>query len=199
MDGLSTFADCDCRGRTCCKARSHRLNSWPTSPSSQRHGHLCPVAEPAAGTLCHDEAVTEDFEPALAPELLVTDLHRGIEFWSGACGFELRYSRPEERFAYIALGKAHVMLEQVGVGRNWVTSELEAPLGRGINLQISVPDTGEIVKTLELAGVELFIQPETRWYQMIDGEAGVKQFLVTDPDGYLIRFQSSIGRRPIVR
>jgi catechol 2,3-dioxygenase-like lactoylglutathione lyase family enzyme len=156
-------------------------------------------AEPAAGTLCHDEAVTEDFEPALVPELLVTDLHRSIEFWCGACGFELRYSRPEERFAYIALGKAHVMLEQVGVGRNWVTSELEAPLGRGINFQISVPDTGEIVKTLELAGVELFMQPETRWYQMVDDEAGVKQFLVTDPDGYLIRFQSSIGRRPIVR
>jgi hypothetical protein len=91
------------------------------------------------------------------------------------------------------------MLEQVGVGRNWVTSELEAPLGRGINFQISVPDTSEIVKTLQLAGVGLFMQPETRWYQMVDDEAGVTQFLVTDPDGYLIRFQSSIGRRPIVR
>ena len=89
------------------------------------------------------------------PELLVTDLHRSIEFWCGVCGFELRYSRPEEQFAYIALGEAHVMLEQVGVGRNWVASELEAPLGRGIALQISVPDTSEIVKTLELAVTSL--------------------------------------------
>ena len=27
-------------------------------------------------------------------------------------------------------------------------------------------------------------------------EAGVTQFLVADPDGYLIRFQASLGRRP---
>ncbi len=141
----------------------------------------------------------EEFEPSLVPELLVTDLDRSIGFWCGICGFELRHSRPEERFAYIALGAAHVMLEQVGVGRNWVTSDLEAPLGRGINFQISVPDTDAIVKSLKLAGVELFMEPEIRWYQLADDDAGVSQFLVTDPDGYLIRFQSSLGRRPIDR
>ena len=93
------------------------------------------------------------------------------------------------------------MLEQIGVGRNWVTSELEAPLGRGTNFQISVPDTDAIVKSLELAGVKLFTGPEIRWYQLADDDddVGVRQFVVTDPDGYLIRFQSSIGRRPIVR
>lgn len=40
------------------------------------------------------------------------------------------------------------------------------------------------------------MEPETKWYRVSDTEeAGVRQFLVTDPDGYLIRFQSSIGRR----
>ena len=157
------------------------------------------IWERVAGSLCHHEVVTEEFEPALVPELLVTDIDRSIEFWCGICGFELRYSRPEERFAYIALGAAHVMLEQVGVGRNWVTSELEAPLGRGINFQISVPDSDAIVKSLELAGVGLFMEPEIRWYQLADDDAGVSQFLVTNPDGYLIRFQSPLGRRPTVR
>jgi catechol 2,3-dioxygenase-like lactoylglutathione lyase family enzyme len=47
---------------------------------------------------------TDDLDPALVPELLVTDLHRSIEFWCGLCGFELRYSRPEEKFAYLAFG-----------------------------------------------------------------------------------------------
>lgn len=149
--------------------------------------------------MCHDEAVTDKFDLALVPELLVTDIDQSIEFWCGNCGFELSYSRPEERFAYIELGAAHVMLEQIGVGRNWVTSALEPPLGRGINLQISVPDTDAMVKTLERAGVQLFMQPEIRWYRLADDQVGVKQFLVTDPDGYLIRFQSSLGRRPIVR
>jgi len=56
-----------------------------------------------------------------------------------------------------------------------------------------------MVKTLAKAGLELSMPPETKWYRLTNDEAGVKQFLVTDPDGYLIRFQSSLGRRPIVR
>jgi hypothetical protein len=55
-----------------------------------------------------------------------------------------------------------------------------------------------LLAALEDADVELFMQPETRWYRVDDEEAGVHQFLVQDPDGYLIRFQSSIGRRPAV-
>ncbi|MBB2958163.1 hypothetical protein FHX72_002308 [Pseudoclavibacter helvolus] len=33
---------------------------------------------------------------------------------------------------------------------------------------------------------------ETR-YRVGEREVGVRQFLVTDPDGYLIRFQESLG------
>ena len=43
------------------------------------------------------------------------------------------------------------------------------------------------------------MQPETKWYRVGSEEAGVEQFLVTDPDGYLIRFQSSCGRRSVSR
>lgn len=43
------------------------------------------------------------------------------------------------------------------------------------------------------------MQPEVKWYRMDDEEVGVQQFLVQDPDGYLIRFQSSLGRRPDAR
>lgn len=140
-----------------------------------------------------------DVEPSLVPELLVTDVDRSVEFWCGLCGFVVRYARPEERFAYVALGSAHVMLEQVGAGRNWVTGPLDAPLGRGINFQITVPDIGSILERLGSAGVGLFMQPESKWYPVGEEDAGVGQFLVTDPDGYLIRFQQSLGRRPTPR
>jgi len=143
--------------------------------------------------------VTDDIEPALVPELLVSDLDRSLDFWRGICGFTVRYTRPDERFAYITLSSAHVMLEQAGVGRNWITGPLEPPLGRGINFQITVPDSAAIVASLDAAGVELFMQPETKWYRIDNENTGVQQFLVTDPDGYLVRFQSSLGRRPIVR
>lgn len=143
--------------------------------------------------------MTQDPEPALVPELLVVDLDRSLTFWLDVCGFEVLYSRPEERFAYIALGVAHLMLEQIGAGRNWITAPLESPLGRGINFQINVPDTRLLSAALASAGIDLLMQPEMKWYRIGNEEAGVEQFLVSDPDGYLIRFQSSRGRRPRAR
>ena len=72
---------------------------------------------------------------------------------------------------------------------------MEPPLGRGVNLQISVPAVEPVLTALSRAGRSLFMAPETRWYRIGDQEAGVEQFLVADPDGYLLRFQSSLGRR----
>jgi len=75
--------------------------------------------------------LSEAQSPALVPELLVADVDASLAFWCKLCGFEVVYDRPEEGFAYIAPFPAHVMLEQVGVGRNWVTAQLAPPLGRG--------------------------------------------------------------------
>ena len=129
-----------------------------------------------------DEHVSEHPGPALVPELLVVDLDQSLHFWCGLCGFAVRYTRPAERFAYIELGSAHVMLEQLGVGRNWVTGPLNTPLGRGINFQITVPTIAPITAALAEAGVALFMPPETKRYR-VDAERnqGVEQFLVTDP------------------
>ena len=139
--------------------------------------------------------MTDALEPALVPELLVADLDRTLAFWCGLCGFTVNYARPDARFAYVVLGSAHLMLEQAGVGRNWVTGPLDAPLGRGVNFQVSVPDSGALAAVLRDADWPLFMEPETKWYPVGGEEAGVEQFLVQDPDGYLVRFQSSVGRR----
>ncbi|MDJ0336644.1 VOC family protein [Cryobacterium sp. PH31-O1] len=143
--------------------------------------------------------MAETFDSALVPELLVLDVERSLVFWRDVCGFHIRYLRLEDRFAYISLGSAHLMLEQIGIGRNWITGPLEAPLGRGINFQITVPSITPLVSALADAGIDLLMEPETKWYRMGNEEAGVEQFLVTDPDGYLVRFQSSQGRRPLAR
>lgn len=140
-----------------------------------------------------------DLDPALVPELLVTDLDVSLAFWVQLCGFTVRYARLDEGFASLTLGAAHVMLDQSGTGRDWITGPLEHPLGRGINLQISVPDASTIAARLERAGIVLFMPLETKWYRIDDEEAGVRQFCVTDPDGYLLRFASSVGRRPAVQ
>jgi hypothetical protein len=52
-----------------------------------------------------------------------------------------------------------------------------------------------IASALTEAGLDLFMPIETKWYRIDDEEAGVQQCVVADPDGYLLRFQSSLGRR----
>lgn len=134
-------------------------------------------------------------DPGLVPELLITDLDKSLDFWCRLCGFAVLYHRFHEGFAYIARGTVHIMLEQAGVGRNWITGPLEHPFGRGINFQISVPSIDPLVKALEAEDWPLFVVPETTWYRTGEHEAGVTQFLVADPDGYLIRFQETLERR----
>ncbi|KAF1022665.1 MAG: hypothetical protein GAK30_01038 [Paracidovorax wautersii] len=138
----------------------------------------------------------------LVPELLVVDLAASLSFWCDLCGFRVRYDRPEEGFAYLDLAGAQLMLEQIG-GRNWVTGPLQPPLGRGINLQITVTDVMAIQQRLAHANWPLFMEVEDKWYRIQGGagaqvvETGLRQFLVQDPDGYLARFASSLGVRHV--
>jgi catechol 2,3-dioxygenase-like lactoylglutathione lyase family enzyme len=134
-------------------------------------------------------------EPALVPELSVTDLPASRRFWCDLLGFTVRYARPGEGFAYLTLGPAHLMLDQAGLGRTWITAPFEAPLGRGVNLQISVPSVDPVLARLAAAGWPLFAEPEVTWYRTGATDAGVRQFLVQDPDGYLVRPQESLGSR----
>ena len=143
-----------------------------------------------------------DFPPGFAwstmvPELLVSDLDASLRFWCGLCGFAVAYDRPEDRFAYLDRAGRQVMLEEVmAPGRRWVTAPLERPFGRGINLQITVDDVAPVLASLDAAGWPLFLDPEEHWYRAWASETGVRQFLVQDPDGYLVRFSQDLGLRP---
>lgn len=146
------------------------------------------------------EALPSDFTWApLVPELLVTDLQASLRFWCGVCGFAIAYARPEDGFAYLHRGSAQVMLEEVTrTGRHWITAELEPPLGRGMNLQIEVDALEPPLAALRDTGWPLYLGPEEKWYRAAHSEVGVRQFLVQDPDGYLLRFQQPIGMRPVI-
>lgn len=136
----------------------------------------------------------------MVPELLVSDLDASLRFWCGLCGFAVAYDRPENRFAYLDRAGRQVMLEEVmAPGRRWVTAPLERPFGRGINLQITVDNTAPILASLDAADWPLFLALEEIWYRARTRETGVRQFLVQDPDGYLVRFSQNLGLRPAVR
>ncbi len=130
---------------------------------------------------------------ALVPEFSVSNLESSLRFWRDVLGFEIAYQRPENGFTYLERGRAQVMLDRIN--GHWDTAPLEPPLGRGINFQIIVEDVDPLLASLEKAGWPLFHDVHEAWYRAGREEVGNRQFLVQDPDGYLLRFSQSLGRR----
>lgn len=133
--------------------------------------------------------------PALVPELSCKVLEDSLSFYCDLLGFEVLYARPERQFAYLTRDGIHVMLEQVNA--NWKTGPLERPFGRGLNFQIEIDDVRALRDRLISAGIDLFEDIETAWYRRNSDEVGQMEFLVQDPDGYLLRFCQSLGTRPL--
>ena len=125
---------------------------------------------------------------ALIPELAVSDIATSLQFYTAVLGFTVVYDRPAEGFALLRLEDNELMLDQLGVGRDWATGVLERPFGRGVNLQMRVSALGPILQRLDEAGVTPFLTPERRVYEIGGREVTQHQFLVSDPDGYLLRF-----------
>jgi len=137
----------------------------------------------------------EDGFARLVPELSCSDFARSQDFYTRLLGFAVLYDRPEDGFAYLTREEAQIMIEQRSEG--WSVGPLEKPFGRGINLQIEVSSLSPILDALAGAGVALFRPVEERWYRMGKVEGGNRQFLVQDPDGYLLRFFEDMGERPV--
>ena len=131
--------------------------------------------------------------PRLVPELLVSNHAVSRDFYVRIIGFSVRYERPEEKFCYLDLGGAELMIEQET--DFWATARREKPYGRGINLQIEVPALEPILGRLAAAGISLFRPVEEAWYRAGNTYSGNRQFLVQDPDGYLLRIFEDLGER----
>jgi catechol 2,3-dioxygenase-like lactoylglutathione lyase family enzyme len=129
----------------------------------------------------------------LVPELLVSDHAASRDFYVRVIGFSVRYERPEEKFSYLDLGGAALMIEEET--DFWATAPREKPYGRGINLQIEVDAIDPILTRLQDAGIALFRPVEEAWYRSDDTYSGNRQFLVQDPDGYLLRMFENLGQQ----
>ena len=130
--------------------------------------------------------------PALVPELTVTDLAVSLRFWCGIAGFAVLYDRPEEGFACIERDGARLMLDTLGMTRDWLAAAIEYPFGRGMNIEITLPDIAQVQARAAKAGLPFFLQPEVKRYRVGGAEVQVRQFILQDPDGYLVRFAQEI-------
>jgi len=125
------------------------------------------------------------FNP-LIPELSVADFAASLQFYTEVLGFKVEYDRPEHKFAFLSLDGAQLMLEEHN--GNWETAPMEKPLGRGINFQIEVRNLEPILERLRAAQRPLGVDPRPDEYQVAGGARKQRQFLLQDPDGYLLRF-----------
>ncbi|MED4074145.1 bleomycin resistance protein [Priestia endophytica] len=121
----------------------------------------------------------------LIPELSVKDIQKSKKFYLDLLGFQLNYERIEDQFAFISLNGAQMMIEQCN--EHWQTAELEYPYGRGINFQIEIDNIEILLQNLKKHNIPLFRDLMTNSYSGFTQ----KEFIVQDPDGYLLRFCQS--------
>ncbi len=132
----------------------------------------------------------------LIPELIVSDIKKSLEFYTKILGFKIEYQREENKFAFLSLNGAQLMLEE-NLNSDWNTGKLEKPFGRGINFQIEVKDVQSLLDSLEKNKYPIKIPLKENWYRQDKVLLGNKEFLVMDPDGYLLRFSQDIGKKPV--
>ena len=134
----------------------------------------------------------------LVPEFAVSDWRVSKRFYCDVLGFQCVYARAEEGFCYLRLGRAELMIDQIGEGRAFDDGHLPTshPFGKGLNVQIRVPSIEPLVDALSRNAHPLYLPVEEKWYRVGAGETGNRQFVVADPDGYLLRFFEDLGARP---
>lgn len=137
--------------------------------------------------------MTEYWNP-MVPELMVSDFNVSFDFYTRLLGFSVRIQRAEPDFVYLEQGQVQLMLEQVTESA-WSTGELTAPFGRGINFQIELVDIEPLLTRLKSNKIALYRDAKETWYDIGDKLSGEREFLVQDPDGYLLRFTQHLGEK----
>lgn len=130
------------------------------------------------------------------PELFVGDMKASVRFYVDILGFQVEYSRDEGRFQFLSYEKAQLMLFEeedtaAEAKADWITGALQYPRGRGMNLQIEVSLLKPLLDSLGRSAYPLYASPTER-ERLVCGETiRETEFLVQDPDGYLLRFSST--------
>lgn len=125
------------------------------------------------------------------PELSVTNLAKSLSFYK-TIGFHINYERPENKFVFISLNNIQFMLQELSDQNKWEIAELSYPFGNGINFQLEVSNIDNIYNNLVKNNYHIAFPIEENWYRQNNKLLGNREFLVQDPDGYLLRFSEDL-------
>lgn len=156
------------------------------------------------GTIKTEIDMTQKFSTTLlTPELCCSNIKSSLSFYIETLGFKIQYERLEEGFAMIERQGSRIMLDEIAdtskttTKRTWILAPMEPPFGRGINLEIKTKKVDELYDRCKLLEANIFLPIEDKWYRAGNREIGNRQFIVLDPDGYMLRFAQSLGKRKI--
>lgn len=124
---------------------------------------------------------------SLIPELSVSNIENSIKFYT-SIGFQIKYERKKDKFCFLELEKNQIMIEQIN--DNWNTGVLEYPFGRGVNISMSIKDIDQYYDEIKKNNIKLFQEIKVSKYQVDNIVYEDKEFLIQDPDGYLLRFNN---------
>lgn len=124
---------------------------------------------------------------SLIPELSVSNIENSKKFYE-SIGFQIKYERKEDKFYFLELEKNQIMIEQIN--NNWNTGILEYPFGRGINISMSIENIDQYFDKIKDNNIKIFQELKINKYQVGNITYEDKEFLVQDPDGYLLRFNN---------
>lgn len=122
---------------------------------------------------------------SLIPELSVTNIEKSKKFYLNL-GFKIMYERKEDKFCFLYLEDNQLMIEEIN--NNWNVGEMKYPFGNGINISMTVSDIDSFYESIISKKIVLFRKIKTSKYRVDDIIYEDKEFLLQDPDGYLLRF-----------
>ena len=109
----------------------------------------------------------------------------------------MKDQRPENKFVFLSMGDIQFMLQKLSDNEKWELSPLTYPFGNGINFQLEVDSVDRIYSKLK-EHYPIAFEIEENWYRQDDKLLGNKEFLVQDPDGYLLRFSEDLGEKEVI-
>lgn len=124
---------------------------------------------------------------SLIPELSVSDINVSKEYYLNL-GFQIVYERKEDKFCFLQMEENQIMIEENN--NNWNTGELKYPYGRGINISMTILNIDQMYNKLKEKNIKFFLDLETHEYRVNNQKFLDKEFLLQDPDGYLLRFNN---------
>ncbi len=143
--------------------------------------------------------MTFEIQP-LVPELWCSDFENSMKFYTEIIGFKVAQQRGQDPHAYLSLNGAQLMIAHWALDGSWEPwhpEPLEPPYGRGVNFQFMVYQVQHVYDRILSRGIKPFREIYTSEVWKIDCMDTRQQFMVLDPDGYLLRFSQSVRTRAV--